>query len=69
MGFPTHIDTLSIGLRFVYFKGSQVELSIFYNVFLSLKVVLANIMLHFFWVFTVCHSTCLVVSSIQGVNG
>ena len=34
MDFPIHIDTISIGLSIVYFKGSQVEFSP------SLKVVL-----------------------------
>ena len=59
-------------------KGSQVIIS--NNVFLSLKVkinsVLVNsvdsmkcrIMWHFIWVFTVCQSTCLKVSSAQKVN-
>ena len=26
MDFPIHIDTISMGLSIVYFKGSQVEL-------------------------------------------
>ena len=37
-GFPIHIDTTSMGLPILYFKGPQVEVS--YDVFLSLKVVL-----------------------------
>ena len=27
MDFPIHIDTISMGLSIVYFKGSQVEFS------------------------------------------
>ena len=38
MDFPIHIDTISMGLPMVYFKGSKVELN--YEVFLSLKDVL-----------------------------
>ena len=40
--FPIHIDTISMGLPIVYFKGSQVEFSKLLStcVFLSLKVVL-----------------------------
>ena len=37
MDFPIHIDTISMGLPIVHFKGSQVE---FYNAILSLKVIL-----------------------------
>ena len=41
MDFPIHIDTISMGLPIVYFKGSQVEFSkLQYDVFLSLKIVL-----------------------------
>ena len=42
MDFPIHIDTISMGLPIVYFKGSQVEFSLL--CFLSLKValILAN---------------------------
>ena len=45
MDFPIHIDTISIGLSIVYFKGSKVEFS---NVceFLSLKVVAFHLGLH-----------------------
>ena len=39
MDFPIHIDTISMGLQIVYFKGSQVEY-LNYDVFLSLKIVL-----------------------------
>ena len=39
MDFPIHIDTISMGLPIVYFKGSQVEFSNVY-VFRSLKVVI-----------------------------
>ena len=41
MNFPIHIDTTSMELPIVYFKGSQIEFSkLLYDVFLSLKVVL-----------------------------
>ena len=39
MDFPTHIDTMSIGLPIVYFKGSGYNF-LYKGVFLSLKVVL-----------------------------
>ena len=67
MDFPPHIDTLSMGLPILSFKGSKVELRS-YDIFLSLKVVLIlanNADLHFIWVFTVCQSTHLGVPSIQ----
>ena len=38
-GFPININTISMGLPIVYFKGSHVELLI-YDLFLSLKVVI-----------------------------
>ena len=37
--YPKHIDTISMGLTILYFKGSQVVFLNYY-VFLSLKVVL-----------------------------
>ena len=40
MDFPTHIDTIGMGLSIVYFKGSLVVFFLNYNVFLFLKVVL-----------------------------
>ena len=39
MDFLIHIDTITMGLFIVYFKGYQVEYSN-YDVFLSLKVAL-----------------------------
>ena len=39
MDFPIHIDTISMGLPIVYFKGSQVDF-LNYDVFLSLKIIL-----------------------------
>ena len=39
MDFPTHIDTISMGLPIVYFKVLQIEFSKLWCVF-SLKVVL-----------------------------
>ena len=39
MDFPILIDTISMGLPIVYFKGSQEEF-LNYDVFMSLKVVL-----------------------------
>ena len=39
MDFPILIDTISMGLPIVYFKGLQVEF-LNYDAFLSLKVVL-----------------------------
>ena len=33
MGFPIHIDTVSMGLPNVYFKGSQVDVFFKYDVF------------------------------------
>ena len=33
MDFPIHIDTISMGLPIVYFKGSQVEFSILWCIF------------------------------------
>ena len=43
MDFPINIDTISMGLPILYFKGPEVEV-LNYDVFLSLKVVfiLAN---------------------------
>ena len=43
MNFPIHIEMISMGLPIFYFRGSQVEVSLF-DVFLSLEVVfvLAN---------------------------
>ena len=74
MDFPILIDTVSMVLSIVYFKGSHVEF-LYYNVFLSLKVVLIvgnsadpEEMLHSFWVFTICQSTRLGVSTLQRVN-
>ena len=64
--------SVRMGLPIVYFKGSQVESSIFY-VFLSMKavVILANSAdpnkMHFIWVFTICKSTCVGVSPLQWV--
>ena len=65
MDFPIHIDTISMGLPIVYFKGSKVKLLI-YDVSLSMKVVLilansaeprmkCSIMLHSIWVVIVFH--------------
>ena len=66
-----------MGQPIAYFKRSQVEFSLF-NVFLSLKIVFisetvqtlmkCSSMLHFIWVYTVCQTTRLGVSSIQRVN-
>ena len=39
MDFPIHIDTISMGMSIVYFKGSLVEFSKLW-LFLSLEVVL-----------------------------
>ena len=43
MDFPIHIDTTSVGLPIVYFKGHRLSF-LNYDVFLSLKIVciLAN---------------------------
>ena len=43
MDFPIHIDTISMGLPIVYFKGHRYNF-LHYDVFLSLKVdiILAN---------------------------
>ena len=38
MVFPIHIDTKTMGLPIVYLKGSQVEFSELYDVFLSLNL-------------------------------
>ena len=40
MDCPVHIDTISMGLSIVHFKGSRVEFSKFFYVFLSPKIVL-----------------------------
>ena len=44
MDFPIHIDTTSMGVPIVYFKGSQAKYYLNFDVFLSLKVflILAN---------------------------
>ena len=59
------------------FKGSKIEFSKLY-IFLSVNVVVTLVntadpdemqqMLHFIWVFTVCQSTHLAVSSIKRVK-
>ena len=41
MGFPIHIDTISMGLPILYFKGLQVDFSK-YDVFLEVVLILAN---------------------------
>ena len=59
----------------MYFKGHRYHV-LNHDVFVSLKhiLILANsadydeIMLHFIWVFTVCQSTGLGVSSMQRVK-
>ena len=38
MDFPIHIDTISMDLSILYFKGTQVKNLIFF-IFLSLKIV------------------------------
>ena len=40
MDFPIHIDTISMGQPIVFFKGSQVEYFLYYDVYRSLKIVL-----------------------------
>ena len=40
IGFPKHIDTVSMGLPILYFKGFTGRSFTNYDVFLSLKVVL-----------------------------
>ena len=71
MDFPIQINTISMGLSIIYFKGSQVEITNHF-VLLSEKIVfiLANSgspdeMAHFDRVFAVCQSTALGISSIQ----
>ena len=39
--YMINIDTLKKGLPIAYFQGSQIEFSNFYDVFLSLKIVLS----------------------------
>ena len=76
MDFPIYIDTFSIGHPIVYFKGSQVDFSKLWCIsVLDGCFILANrvdpdgiIMLQFIWVFIVCQSLHLGVSSIQSVN-
>ena len=69
MDLLIHIDTISMALPMVPLKGSQVKSSTIRN--MSVPEGCSNhskqgrlcIMLHFIWVYTVCH--CLGVSSIQ----
>ena len=74
MGSSTWYDTIDLGWFIVYIKKSQVKFQT-KIVFLTLRIVLvlANsvdpdncaFMQHFIWVFTVCQSTHLEVSSRQ----
>ena len=68
MDFPVQINKIRMGLSIIYFKGSQVGFSKYFNYELqSLNVIfiLANSagpdemlhLVHFIWVFTVCQST------------
>ena len=41
MDFPIHINTISMDLSILYFKGTQVKITNF-NTFLYLKIILAN---------------------------
>ena len=71
MDFPIHIDTISRGLSIVYFKASQVDLS--KSGCISVPERCFNlskqcILLQVIWVYTVCQSTHLGVSSIQRVK-
>ena len=59
MDFPKHIDKINMGLCMGMSNFQN------FDVFMSLKIV----MQHFIWVFTVCQSTCLLVSSIQIEKG
>ena len=36
MDFPIHIDTISMDLSILYFKGPKVEVFEFYNIFVPL---------------------------------
>ena len=77
MGFPIHIDAISMGCRLCTLRGHRQNF-LNYDVFLSLTVVLilaksadpdemqhnkCSIMLHFIWVFTACQSTHSGVST------
>ena len=53
-------------------KGSQVEF-LKYDIFIFLKIFLADpdemrLIWHFIWVFTVCQSTCLLVSKMKRIK-
>ena len=77
MDYPIHIDTISMCLSILYYKGSHVKIYKV-NLFLSPKIVfiLANSadpdeMPHFaafIWVITVCQSSCLPVSRMKRVK-
>ena len=71
MDFPIHIDTISMWLPIVYFKGSQVEFSNLWCISVpegSFYHSKQCIMLHFIWIFAVGSSTRLGVSSLQGLK-
>ena len=77
MAISINFDVVKSGWSIVYIEWSHL---LFLNVieFLSQKndIVLANstdlvescVLQHFIWVFTVCQSTCLEVSSLQKVK-
>ena len=77
MAFLIHIDTKSMGLPSMYFKGSKFEISNVWCISVpegcfdrskQCRHWWCSIMLHFICVFTVCHCTRLGVCNIQRVN-
>ena len=75
MDFPIYIDTTSMELSILYLKGFPVKsyLIFMYMYFCpTFFFFIANSadpdeMPHFIWVFTVCQSTCLLVSRMQRI--
>ena len=78
MDSPIWFYTINLGWFIVYVKGSQVIISKlrcilvsegFFSPCQTVQTLMKCLMVwHFIWIFTVCHSTCSGVSSVQRVD-
>ena len=66
MEYSIKFDTVKSGWPIVYIEGPQVIIFKIYYISLKIDLVLVNSAeqneMHHFWVFTVCHRTCLGTS-------
>ena len=78
MDFPMYVERIRMNWPILYFKGSQVKISklwciaatkICFYLWQTVKTLMkCRNMRHFIWVFTVCQSTCFLVSVIKIVK-